>query len=151
MTHKYKKTDITNDVTKTDDYISEENKIADLPMEEQEFAVSGEQSAPRKSSRRPIGERRAVKTVRTMGTTESKCRNGMDMIGSCNCEKMINIECVCSVKPHVPWGRYRGLWGGETCSASMSGCNSGRSTTGMGSSSGPSASPYRHSGSNTPG
>ena len=67
---KIQKTDIANDVTKTDDYISEENKIADLPMEEQEVAVSGEQSAPRRSSRRLVGEKGAVKTVRTMGVTD---------------------------------------------------------------------------------
>ena len=73
------KTDTANDVTKVDDYISEE--IADLPMKEQGIAVSGEQPAPRRSSRRPVEEKGAVKTVRTMGVTDSK------MIGSCDCEK----------------------------------------------------------------
>ena len=130
------KTDTANDVTKTDDYISEENKIADLPMKEQGIAVSEEQSAPLRSSRRLVGEKGVVKTVRTMGITDSK------MIGSCDCEKRIKIECVCSVKPNDPWGLYGGLWGGETCSAGRSGCNSGGSTTGRttGYSTGPSAS-----------
>ena len=71
------KTDTANDVTKVDDYISEENKIADLPMKEQGIAVSGEQPAPRRSSRRPVGEKGAVTTVTNMGVTDSK------MICSC--------------------------------------------------------------------
>ena len=102
---KLQNTDNTNDAIKTDDYIREETKIADLPMEEQEVAVSGEQEqsayTPRRSSRRPVGERRAAKTVKTMGTIESKCHNALDIIDSCNCEtggiRRINIECsVCS-------------------------------------------------------
>ena len=63
------KTDNANDAIKTDDYICEKTKIADLPMEEQEVAVSGEQEqsayTPRRSSKRPVRERRAVKTVKT--------------------------------------------------------------------------------------
>ena len=116
---KLKKTDNANDAIKTDDYICEETKIADLPMEEQEVAVSGEQEqsayTPRRLSRRPVRAGSAVKTVKTkMGTVGSKCHNALDIIGSCNCEtggiRRINIECsVCSVEPHERHAQLTGL------------------------------------------
>ena len=133
---KIPKTDTANDVTKVDDLISEE--IADLPTKEQN-AVSGEQLAPRRSGRRSVGVKGAVKTVRNMGVTESK------MICSCECEKTVSIQCNCS-NPRVPWGRYKSGCNSSrsaTRTASRSGCSSGR-TGRTGSNLGPPSGSHKH-------
>ena len=78
---KLQKTDNANETIKTDDYTCEETKTADLPMDDQKVAESGEQTdyIPRRSNRNrtviePQAGSEAVKVV-TMGNRCSRCAN----------------------------------------------------------------------------